>query len=293
MYVYSSKHTKFAGVNIQTTANGYDLDQIDYISEITLLSNDCTFTEFRSKRAQLSWITHTWPKICCAVNMAAQVTEKSFTIQKINDLNKVIKHLKTYPSQVLRFHKLVKASLKLKVYAYSSFANNGDFTSQLGYNILLTDKTDQCNISHYSSHKSRLVTRSVLGGELYAFADAFDFAFTLKHDLQVMLCQIIPLTILTDSKSLFDVITKSSSTFERRLMIDITAVRSAYNDQELSIVGLVRTKYNPADAFTKLGSREALNTIIQTRICNLPIDQWVIRGNETMLHTQSSEEGGV
>ena len=285
--------TKFAGVNIQTTAEGFDLDQIDYISKMTLLSIDCTFTEFRSKRAQLSWITHTRPEICCAVNMAAQVTEKSFTIQKINDLNKVIKHLRRNPSQVLRFHKLDKASLKLKVYADSSFANNDDFTSQLGYIILLTDKTDRCNIIHYSSHKSRRVTRSVLGGEVYAFADAFDFAFTLKHDLQVMLCQKIPLTILTDSNSLFDVITKSSTTSERRLMIDITAVRNAYNDQELSDVGFVRTKYNPADAFTKLGSCEALNTIIQTGICKLPIEQWVIRGNEAMLHTQSSEEGGV
>ena len=108
-----------------------------------------------------------------------------------------------------------------------------------------------------------------------------------------MLCQKIPLTILTDSKSLFDVITKSSTTSERRLMIDITAVRNAYNDQELSDVGFIRTKYNPADAFTKLGSCEALNTIIQTGICKLPIEQWVIRGNEAMLHTQSSEEGGV
>jgi hypothetical protein len=91
----------------------------------------------------------------------------------------------------------------------------------------------------------------------------------------------------------FYVITKSSTTSERRLMIDITAVRNAYNAQELSDVGFVRTKYNPADAFTKLGFCEVLDTIIKTGICSLPIEQWVIRGNETKLHTQSSEEGGV
>jgi Reverse transcriptase (RNA-dependent DNA polymerase) len=286
-------NTKFAGVNITTTDEGFDLDQNDYIARITLLSIDCNFTDFRSKRAQLSWITHTRPEICCAVNMASQVTEKSFSVQKINDLNKVIKHLKSYPSQALKYYKLDKDTLKLKVYADSSFANNDDFTSQLGYIVLLTDKTDRCNIIHYSSHKSRRVTRSVLGGEVYAFADAFDFAFTLKHDLQVMLRQAVPLTILTDSKSLFDVITKSSTISERRLMIDITAVRNAYNAQELSDVGFVRTKYNPADAFTKLGFCESLDTIIKTGMCSLPIEQWVIRGNETMLHTQSSEEGGV
>jgi hypothetical protein len=108
-----------------------------------------------------------------------------------------------------------------------------------------------------------------------------------------MLRQKVPLTILTDSKSLFDVIIKSSTTSKRRLMIDITAVRNAYNDQELSDVGFVRTKYNPADSFTKIGHCEALETIVKTGVCDLPIEQWVIRGNETPLHTQASEKGGV
>jgi hypothetical protein len=115
-------NTKFSGVNITTTDEGFDLDQNDYIARIKLLSIDCNFTDFRSKRAQLSWITHTRPEICCAVNMASQVTEKSFSVQKINDLNKVIKHLKSSPSQALKYYKLDKDTLKLKVYADSSFA---------------------------------------------------------------------------------------------------------------------------------------------------------------------------
>jgi hypothetical protein len=123
-------------------------------SKITLLSTDCTFTDSRSKRAQPSWITHTRTKYAAKFNMAAQVTEKSFTIQKINELNKVIKHLKMYPSKFLKFQKLDKARLKLKVYGDLSFANNDDFTSQLGCIILLTDKTDRINIIHYSSHKA-------------------------------------------------------------------------------------------------------------------------------------------
>jgi hypothetical protein len=76
-------------------------------------------------------------------------------------------------------------------------------------------------------------------------------------------------------------------------MIDITAVRNGYNDKELSDVGFVRTEYNTADAFTKIGYCEALETIVKTGICDLPIEQWVIRGNETPLHTQASGKGGV
>jgi hypothetical protein len=104
----------------------------------------------------------------------------------------------------LKFRKVDLESLKIKVYADLSFANNEDLTSQLGYIIMLTDKTGKCNILYYSSHKSRRVTGSVLGGEAYAFADAFDQAFILRHDRQSIIKRKVPLTILTDSKSLFD-----------------------------------------------------------------------------------------
>ena len=83
--------------------------------------------------------------------------------------------------------------------------------------------------------------------------------------------------MLTDSKSLFDVITKYSHTAEKRLMIDITSVRDAYNMEEISNVGFVRTAYNPADAFTKVDKCQALETILSTGSCALPIEQWVIR----------------
>ena len=69
---------------------------------------------------------------------------------------------------------------------------------------------------HFSSHNSRRVVRSVLCGEVYAFADAFDYAYTLKHDLQTILDTTIPLHMITDSKSLFELNTKSSMSLEKK-----------------------------------------------------------------------------
>ena len=103
---------------------------------------------------------------------------------------------------------------------------------------------------------------------MYAFADAFDHAFTLKYDLESLLKQRIPLSLFTDSRSLFDVIKKSSSTSEKRLMIDITSVRKAYENQEISDVGFVRSNHNPADALTKTSKCKALDTIIHTGKCD-------------------------
>lgn len=41
--------------------------------------------------------------------------------------------------------------------------------------------------------------------------------------------------MITDSKSLFDVITKYSNTFEKRLTIDLTVIKNAYETHEFRI----------------------------------------------------------
>jgi hypothetical protein len=62
-----------------------------------------------------------------------------------------------------------------------------------------------------------------------AFSDGFDAAYSLKHDLQTILKRNVDALMYTDSLSLFDVIKKSSTTAEKRLMIDLVVVREAYD----------------------------------------------------------------
>jgi hypothetical protein len=60
----------------------------------------------------------------------------------------------------------------------------------------------------WTSYKEKRVTRSVLGAETMALDDAFYAEYSLKHDVQGMPQQEVPITLYTDSLSLFDVITK-------------------------------------------------------------------------------------
>ena len=71
----------------------------------------------------------------------------------------------------------------------------------------------------------------------------------------------IPIVMLTDSLSPFDVITKAKITSERRLMIDVKAVKDAYQRHELGAIRFIRSEFNPADALTKVKKSDILNKI--------------------------------
>lgn len=70
-------------------------------------------------------------------------------------------------------------------------------------------------------------------GQVYAFTSEVDNAFTLKHELQSIYKMTIPRTLLTDSKQLFDVMTKATHTTEKRLISDVAAAREAYKQSEI------------------------------------------------------------
>ena len=91
-------------------------------------------------------------------------------------------------------------SLYITGYADGAFANNADLSSQLGFIILLKDKSDKAAIIHYGSWKCRRVTRSVLGSEVLAFANCLDFVLALANYLSGILNRKISTLMYTDSK---------------------------------------------------------------------------------------------
>lgn len=62
-------------------------------------------------------------------------------------------------------------------------------------------------------------------------------------------------------------------TSERRLMIDILAARQAYSRMDIFDISLVRTHHNPSDAFTKVGSCDALERVLELGVIEHPVEQ--------------------
>ena len=114
-----------------------------------------------------------------------------------------------------------------------------------------------------------------MAAETLAFTDGFDNAFLIKHDMQCMLGREIPLLMDTDSKILFDVLTRHISTTEKWILADIAATREPYENHVISNVALIRSDYNPADGLTKVQPNSALIHVMETNKLDHPIEQYI------------------
>ena len=83
--------------------------------------------------------------------------------------------------------------------------------------------------------------------------------------------------MLTDSKSLFDIISKRCRTNEKRIMLDVYASRQAYKALGTSNIGFVRSSHNLADGLTKPKVQAALYKLLTTAYHEPKVEQWIIR----------------
>jgi hypothetical protein len=232
--------------------------------------------QYVSQRAKGAYVaTMCQPEAAFDLSYAAQSLDHSE--EDIKALNKRLQWQIDNADRGITFVPLDKESLKLVVFTDASFANNKDFTSQIGYIITLADKDNNANIIHWSSTKCKRVTRSILASELYGMASGFDMAVAVKTTFEGILDMKIPLVICTDSKSLYECMIKLGTTQEKRLMVDIMALRESYERREIAEIKWIEGDTNPADAMTKGKPCKALADLIDTNRLQMDVVGWVER----------------
>ena len=98
----------------------------------------------------------------------------------------------------------------------------------------------------------------------------------LRHDFETIYQMEMPLKMRTNSLQMFDVVTKASSTTERRLMIDMDAAPESYNLEEISNIRLIMSKHNIADGLTKENPNEALQDLLRTGFDRNLVQQFIV-----------------
>jgi hypothetical protein len=87
----------------------------------------------------------------------------------------------------------------------------------------------------------------------------------------------IPTIVCTDSYSLYECLVKLGTTKEKRLMIDIMALRQSYERREIMEIRWINGSDNPADAMTKAEPNKALEKFITTNTLRVRVEGWVER----------------
>jgi hypothetical protein len=242
------------------------------------------FMEQRARGAYIAAICQ--PEATYDTAVAAQQHEP--LLEDVKLLNKRLLWQKGKLSRGIRYVPLDLSTAKLYVFVDASFANNKDLSSQIGYVIVLGNEAAgkgefqlTGNIIHWSSTKCKRVTRAVLASELYAMAAGVDIAISISTTLAMIAHRLklsnIPTILCTDSFSLYECIVKLGTTKEKRLMIDIMAIRQSYERRELSEVRWVEGNSNPADAMTKANPNKALEQLIDNNQLTVKIDGWIER----------------
>lgn len=198
----------FFGTRISTVEESvFLLNQKHYCAALRKVPLKPTMDDLGRSRAFLAWTTHTRPELGCLVDKMEQVMTKSLQERLIKTLNNGIRRALTDTSRGRRYAPLNENKVHMRVYTDASFATNDDLTSQLGYLVLVCDDNHRCHVLNFASKKSQTVTCTVIGGELYAFTDAFDISYTLLMDVRNALGREVMLHMFTDSKQVFDVVT--------------------------------------------------------------------------------------
>jgi hypothetical protein len=108
-----------------------------------------------------------------------------------------------------------------------------------------------------------------------------DLAYAISSTLKKITRQLdlpdIPLVVCTDSYSLYECLVKLGTTKEKRLMIDIMALRQSYERRELYEIRWINGHDNPADAMTKANPNRALENLVSTNQIRVRVEGWVSR----------------
>ena len=155
--------------------------------------------------------------------------------------------------------------LNIKLYSDASFNNLPNGGSQGGFIILLSDKYNNVAPIAWSSVKLKRVARSTIAAEALALSDGCDtsyFVATLTKEIIFMKQHNdINIEAFTDNRSLYETVHTAKPILDKRLRVEIAALREMCEKNELQI-SWIEKQHQLSDVLTK--TRASPKTPIET-----------------------------
>ena len=280
----ASKQFKYVGLNISQSEESIKVNQNDYLDNIGFeeLPSHCTgpeidlnsieYTLFRSLVGSINWLANgTRPDVSFSMINLSTKFNKAHT-SHLKESVKLIKTLKTDKLDIV-FPRLDSLhGLKLIVYTDASLANLNGVDSCGGHIIFLSDSHNQCSTLAWHSGKLKRIARSTLAAESMALSDGIEEAMYLRKIIQFSIGGELPIIAVTDNKSLLQAINSTHLVQEKRLRIDISAIKEVVESECVSVTWVPGVS-QLADCLTKKGAspHSLINVITSGKLPELVV----------------------
>ena len=189
------------------------------------------------------------PEISFHVCVAASVSSTATVTDAIH-LNKVIKRIRNSVS-FITFPSLDFNSISVRVYTDGSFNSLPNGYSQGGQIAFLVDKHNNSSPIAWNSTKLRRVVRSALAAETLSFCDGCElgqYLYEMFRHINPALKP--PVQGFVDSQSLYETLGTVSQVSDRRLRVEVSALRQMIDQGDIHVNWLPKGK-QLADVLTK------------------------------------------
>ena len=254
---------KYVGLDVNRNEKSIIVEQSSYINRIEesdMKNRNDKFKplekheqrEYRAICGQLNWVaSQTRPDLSFEV-CRLSTSLNSATVDDLMQANKAVRKCKQR-SVSIKFPQLQKP-LHLVAFCDASYANLRDGSSQGGIIVFLKGKNGKVAPLSWASRKIRRVCRSTLTAETLALLEVSETCFWLSNIINELLNDTLETTeIFTDNKSLYEAAHSTTAVEEKRLRVDIAAIRQSITRKEF-VLKWIETKLQLADTLTKQGA---------------------------------------
>ena len=181
---------------------------------------------------------------------------KYATVSDLIAANKIVKFIQNTTTNI-RIPNFDIEPLNIKLYSDASFSNLPNGGSQGGFIILLSDKYNNVGPIAWSSINLKRVTRSTIAAKTLALSDGCDTSYFVASLTKEMIFMEqhndINIEAFTDNRSLYETLHTKKPILDKRLRIEIAALREMYEKNELQI-SWTEKQHQLSDILTKGGA---------------------------------------
>ena len=258
---------KYLGIKIEVRQDGgfqqHQKEYIDNLEEVEIPIKNSKedldehgLSVLRHGTGKLNWAAQgTRPELCFRV---AELSThfKNGSVSHLKMINKCIKDVQSNPVMV-QYPKL-RNELVIVGFCDAALHNMDDrVSSGGGYIIFLADKGLRSAPVSWTSTKIKRVVRSSLAAEALIAVECADAMYYIKAMIGEILKSEVRMVLVTDSNNLVESLKSPHPVQEKRLRVDMAALRKDVTDGVLEIKHCVGSK-QVADILTKTGGNAEL-----------------------------------